>query len=70
MDRKNSVKPQLVAKIRLSEQEEENAALARAHALFARPDMSVEALRARAEELRKWEEETGFKGGAYAGVLR
>jgi hypothetical protein len=32
--------------------------------------MSVEALRARAEELRKWEEETNFKGGAYVGILR
>lgn len=70
MVKKAATKPRLVAKIRLSEDDEERAALARVRALFARPDMSVEALRARAEELRKWEEETSFKGGAYVGILR
>ncbi|WP_244789391.1 hypothetical protein [Cupriavidus pauculus] len=59
----------LAPKVRRSKDAADAAAVARVRALFARPEMSVEALKKRAEIAKQWEISNSL-GGAYAGVRR
>ncbi|UIF88725.1 hypothetical protein [Cupriavidus sp. UYPR2.512] len=59
----------LAPKVRRTKDAADAAAVDRVRALFARPEMSVEALKKRAEIAKNWEQANGM-GGAYAGVRR
>lgn len=59
----------LAPKVRRTKESADKAAVARVRAMLARPEMSVEALKKRAEQAKQWDA-SAVSGGAYAGIRR